>query len=173
MSLAARIIDRDGPSRIAFSCSLSLIHSENLWCSAGGSANLIAQPLQAHRCTPKLYQPFVCMHMAGIGWHWLPSHAVFGQVLKHNLQGTAPSKTRSFVRVVKPRRRACASSPQACECWGGPPHQEAHSAHAWRPRILLPSAHLGLLSFFSIGRDPEVSEAAAAAQDQGLDEIRL
>ena len=68
----------------------------------------------------------------------LPSDAVFGQVIRHNLRRTAPFERRSFGSVVKPRRRAHTCPLQVREFWGGPPHPEVRLARAWRPRTSCP-----------------------------------
>ena len=99
----------------------------------------------------------------------LPSDAFFGQVFKHNLRRTAPSERRSFGSVVKPRRRARARHPQARECRGGPPHLEVRLNRAWRPRTSCPRPiSVGPSFFKQLWQVPEVGEAAAAGQHQGL-----
>ena len=108
-----------------------MIHPEKLWPFSGTSAKLVTEPLQNQRCARNSF-PILSPCLL------LPSHAVFGQVFKHNLRRTDPSERRSFGSVVKPRRRACARPPQARECRGGPPHLEVRLNRAWRPRASCP-----------------------------------
>ena len=84
----------------------------------------------------------VSMHMA------LPFHAVFGQVSKYNLGGTAPLGTAKFC----PRGQAKEKSTRvfsAClrVLWGSAAPRGTLSARV-EAEAALPPAHLGLPSFF-------------------------
>ena len=98
---------------------------------SGTSAKLVTEPLQNQRCARNSF-PILSPCIL------LPSHAVLGQVFKHNLRRTPPSERRSFGSVVKPRRRARPHHPQAREILGGPPHQAVRFWRAWRPRTSCP-----------------------------------
>ena len=143
---------------------LSFVHAEKLLRFSGTSAKLVTEPLQNQilRCARNSF-PILSPCLL------LPSHAVFGQVFKHNLRRTDPSERRSFGQVVKPRRRARACCPQARECRGGPPHPEVRLDRACRPRTSCPRPMSVCPSFFKqLWQVAEVGEAAAAGQHQGL-----
>ena len=108
-----------------------IVHAEKLWPFSGTSAKLVTEPLQNQRCARNSF-PILSPCLL------LPSHAVFGQVFKHNLRRTDPSERRSFGSVVKPRRRARAHHPQAREILGGPPHQAVRFLRVCSPKTSCP-----------------------------------
>ena len=141
---------------------LSFIHAEKLLRFSGTSAKMVTEPLQNQRCARNSFPIWsLCILRQ--------SHAVFAQVFKHNLRRTPPSERRTFGSVVKPRRRARARHPQARECRGGPPHLEVRLNRVWRPRTSCPRPiSVGPSFFKQLWQVPEVAEAAAAGQHQGL-----